>query len=331
MKKVLVLGATGAMGVYLVPELLKMGYQVDGVSIDDAHSDNENLRYIKADAQDIGFLSILLKNGYDGIVDFMIYEDKWEFTRYMKLFLENTSHYIFLSSYRVYDGSDIINENSPRLLESSNDKNLLSINDYPIYKAECENELKVSKYTNYTILRPAITYSKRRFQLTNLEANVFLYRTFENKKVVLPIGAKDVQATLSWAGDVGKMISKLLFNENTYTEVYNVCTSEHMTWGEIADIYKELCGTEAVWVDDEEYLAIRGSNQYCKNQLVYDREMNRVMDNTKILNTINMKQSELMPIKEGLKMELAGLKKEDLRPDTETSSSMDEYLKRRGL
>lgn len=27
-KKILVLGGTGAMGVYLVPELLKMGYQV---------------------------------------------------------------------------------------------------------------------------------------------------------------------------------------------------------------------------------------------------------------------------------------------------------------
>ena len=34
MKKVLVLGATGAMGMYLVPELVSMGYQVDAVSLD---------------------------------------------------------------------------------------------------------------------------------------------------------------------------------------------------------------------------------------------------------------------------------------------------------
>ena len=33
MKKVLVLGATGAMGRYLVPELLSLGYSVTGVSI----------------------------------------------------------------------------------------------------------------------------------------------------------------------------------------------------------------------------------------------------------------------------------------------------------
>ena len=34
-RKVLVLGATGAMGQYLVPRLAAMGYRVDGVSIDD--------------------------------------------------------------------------------------------------------------------------------------------------------------------------------------------------------------------------------------------------------------------------------------------------------
>ena len=34
MKKVLVIGATGAMGRHLVPELAKLGYQVTGVSLD---------------------------------------------------------------------------------------------------------------------------------------------------------------------------------------------------------------------------------------------------------------------------------------------------------
>ena len=42
-KKILVLGGTGAMGVYLVPELLRMGYRVDVVSLDDIKSDNPNL------------------------------------------------------------------------------------------------------------------------------------------------------------------------------------------------------------------------------------------------------------------------------------------------
>ena len=35
MKKVLVIGATGAMGRYLVPELVKLGYDVTGMGIED--------------------------------------------------------------------------------------------------------------------------------------------------------------------------------------------------------------------------------------------------------------------------------------------------------
>ena len=38
-RKVLVLGATGAMGRYLVPRLADLGYQVDAVSLDEVKSD----------------------------------------------------------------------------------------------------------------------------------------------------------------------------------------------------------------------------------------------------------------------------------------------------
>ena len=39
-RKVLVLGATGAMGQYLVPRLAAMGYRVDGVK-SGGHSDRQ--------------------------------------------------------------------------------------------------------------------------------------------------------------------------------------------------------------------------------------------------------------------------------------------------
>lgn len=325
-KKILVVGATGAMGVYLIPELLNMGYTVDGVSVDDIKSDNKDLRYIKADATDIGFLSILLQNKYDGIVDFMIYPDKKKFETYMRLFLDNTKHYIYLSTYRIYAESEVISEKSPRLLDVCDDKSLLSTGDYAIYKAECENELRVSKYTNYTIVRPAITYSKRRFQLTTLEANVLIYRMFENRTVVLPEGAKNVQATMSWAGDVAKMIVRLLFNEKAYTQTYSVCTSEHKTWGEIADIYNKIYGLKCVWVNDEDYIDIVGGSIAARNQLIYDRELNRVMDNSKILEATGMKQSELMPLEKGLSYELSRLKKDDIIPNININNNMDKYL-----
>ena len=72
MKKILVLGGTGAMGRYLVPKLAKLDYQVDVVSLDRL-PDLKNIHYIQSDIMDDSVLEKQLSAGYDGIVDFMVY------------------------------------------------------------------------------------------------------------------------------------------------------------------------------------------------------------------------------------------------------------------
>ena len=116
---ILVLGATGAMAVYLIPELLNKGCKVVGVSLDDAVSNNENLTYIKADASDIDFLKSLCEQKFDAIFDFMIYNSVEKFRLYYKLFLENTRHYIFFSTYRVYAGDTPITRRRLRLRQTA--------------------------------------------------------------------------------------------------------------------------------------------------------------------------------------------------------------------
>ena len=100
-KKVLVIGGTGAMGVYLIPELLSLGYEVDAMTADDVVSTQKGLRYIKENAMDRDVMGRILKNNYDAVVDFMIY-NTMQFAERFEMFLKNTGHYIFLSSYRVY-------------------------------------------------------------------------------------------------------------------------------------------------------------------------------------------------------------------------------------
>ena len=208
-KKILVPGGTGAMGVYLIPELLHLGYAVDVVSLDDIKSDNPDLRYFKANFKDPAVRSEFLKNDYDAIVDFMIYGTE-EFRAAHRELLTNCGHYIYLSSYRVYSGDEIpVRETSPRLLDShsvSHDIQYLASEDYSLYKARGENILRESGCANWTAIRPAITFSKRRFQLTILEAPEVIYRAKAGKTVLLPEDAMSVQATMSWAGDVAKMI-----------------------------------------------------------------------------------------------------------------------------
>jgi nucleoside-diphosphate-sugar epimerase len=156
-KKVLVLGGTGVMGAYLVPELESLGYQVDVVSLDKVESSNPDIIYIQANAKDDLYLCKLLENKYDAIVDFMFYSTK-EFANRFEMLLDNTDHYIFLSSYRVYaDSATPIKETSPRLLDVSYDKEYLSTEDYSLTKAREEDILTSSRFTNWTIVRPAIT------------------------------------------------------------------------------------------------------------------------------------------------------------------------------
>ena len=328
-RKVLVLGATGAMGQYLVPRLAEQGYRVDGVSIDERTSDNPNVKYIKVDAKNRDALRKLLENRYDGIVDFMIYPTG-ELCNYLPLLLDNTGHYIYLSSYRIYDDKEHpVRETSPRLIDASDNVLLRNSDDYSIYKARGENILQARERQNWTIIRPAITYSLLRYQLVTLEAPHNVGRAFAGKEVVLPEQAKNVQATMSWAGDVARMIAGLLFNPRAVGETFTVATAEHHTWGEIADYYHEICNLKAVWVDKEDYIRLLCPDPYINGarwQLEYDRLFNRIMDNTKILAATGMTQSELMPLHDGLEKEIARCPR---TIDWPVNTAMDEYLKLR--
>lgn len=333
MKKVLVIGGTGAMGTYLVPELVELGYQVDVVAADKPVSTNERLTYIQTNGLDLSIMSEIVKKGYDAIVDFMIYPVREMYEPFVTMYLANTGHYFYLSTYRVYANEEHpVKETSPRLLDVSKDQTLLTSGDYSIYKAEGEEFIKSLGKKNWTILRPAITYSKRRFQLVTLEMDVVIRRMLEKKPLLLPKEAMNIEATMSWGGDVGRMIARLVFNPAAYGEAFSVCTAEHHTWEEIAKMYQRIGGLEYITVDTKTYLdMIGGSRIHAKQQLVYDRLYDRIMDNTKILNATGMKQSELMPLEKGLAREISGLPK-NMQWTNEYYQSiynnMDEYLRR---
>jgi nucleoside-diphosphate-sugar epimerase len=331
-KKILILGGTGAMGVYLVPELAAMGYVVKVISWDDVVSDNPLITYVKADGKDIGYLQELLKEKFDGIVDFLMYPAE-QFKERYELLLQNTGHYIYLSSYRVYDGVETpITENSPRLLDNSQDKDFLATDDYALFKARGEDVLRNSKYDNWTIVRPAITYSKRRFQLVTLEAPVVVARALKGLPVVLPKEALLVQGTMSWAGDVAKMFAGLILNPAACGEAFTLATAEHHTWGEIAEYYREIIGLNYIAADKEDYLKILGGLPERRYQLDYDRLFDRVVDNSKILRVTGLKQEDFMPLRLGLKKELSALPKDTTWPDASAVwERMDAYAKEHGI
>lgn len=333
MKKVLVLGATGAMGRYLVPELKNLGYDVTAVALDEVSPFEKDVEYVQGNAFDKELLNALLCRGFDGVVNFMCYGNE-PFKDYYKLFLENTQHYIFLSSCRVYGDKEWpIKETSPRLWDTSQDEELKASNDYCIHKARDEDLLFSSPYQNWTIVRPATTFSTMRLQLVTLEFQNSVARALCGKKVVLPVQAKDKPATLSWGGDVAKMMARILFKKDAMRQAYNVCSAESRTWEEIAEYYHKLVGLEPVWVDKEDYLAILdpAMSKSTRWQLEYARLFHRVTDNSKVLALTGIKQEELLPLFDGLKMEIENIPKDYVPAANDRDERMDEYLKKHGL
>lgn len=340
MKKILVMGGTGAMGRYAVPELLRLGFAVDVVALDAPHFTHENLTSVIANAMDDGWLTEhITQTRYDVILDFMSYKLP-EFQNRVQLFLDNTDQYMFLSSCRVYANEEVpVKETSPRLLDASKDEAYLKLyeNEYSLFKAVEEDLLVNSGRKNWTIILPATTYSTGRAQLVTLEAGTFVTRALTGKPVVIPIQAKDKPATMSWAGDVGVMIARLAGKEEALGEKFIASTAEHNTWGEIAEIYRELIGLEYEWVDKEVYLQIMSKDPNnispsLRYQLEYARLFDRITDNSKILRVTGMKQEELTSFYDGMKMELSGITADDIRIDdfrARINQRMDEFFAKR--
>ena len=296
MKKILILGGTG----YLIEELKNKDYEVFVTSRSE-HQDECNIHYIKGDAKDIFFLQNLLKDQFDCVIDFMVYKT-YEFLDRYKFILSSTKQYIFLSSYRVYadNGLEPLDENCSKLLNVSIDEKFLRMDEYSLEKARQEQILCDSNFKNYTIIRPSITFSKYRFQLGTLEANIIIPRALRNKPVICPTEMLDKYAAISWAGDVAKMIRALILNKNAYTEAFNVATSEKLTWRDVVLLYQKYIGLKIYEVDLQTYIkVVKGPYQ-----IKYDRMFNRIISNSKILKIMNCTQKDLKPVRDALFDEL---------------------------
>ena len=299
MSKVLLLGGTGAIGVYLREILAQNGHEVY-VTSRFAQTELGGIRFLQGNAHDLSFVERVLREVEpDAIVDFMTYASE-EFALRYETFLSGTQHYLFLSSYRVFNDDKRITERSPRLLDTVHDEHYLKTDEYALCKARSENCLRQSALGNWTIIRPGITYSSRRFQLGCLEANTLCYRSLLGLPIIMPNLMRRKETTLTWGRDVALMISKLLLNPNAYGEDFNCATTEHHTWEYVCDIYRRILGADIRDCSIEDYIKVVGNGA----QVKYDRLFNRIIDNSKVFEVTGLMQSDFVTLKDGLEKEL---------------------------
>ncbi|MDD4537372.1 MAG: hypothetical protein PHT80_00030 [Lentisphaeria bacterium] len=326
-KHILLIGGTGSMGTYLTPLLLERGFLVDVVALNAPEMEHPNLRGIKADAKDLETLKRLLANRYDGIIDFLDYPSDYRM-RY-RLFLENTKHYIYLSSYRVYAGTvPLTNENSPRFVDLPGYDELYNPDDYNIYKARNEDLLRASGFDNWTIVRPSIVFSKFSLPLVSLGAYAIWNRAQEGKSTLIPDCAVATPCSCTWSGNIAKMFAGILFNPAAFREAFTFTTDENLPWQAWVEFYRERIGLQTWTVDTETFFNLYWNHsRWAVNQVKYDRLLNRSMDNSKIRKVAGLAKSDLLPLQEALGSELAKLSPSYRFPGGEAvNAAIDRYL-----
>ena len=277
--KILILGGTGAMGTYLVRRLAGRRDEVT-VTSRRKWEDRERVHYRCGNAHEMTFLKNVLSEPYDAIVDFMVYAGEQEFAERRDLLLDAAGQYLFLSSARVYADSlePIREDRTPRLLDVCRDETYLATEEYALSKARQENFLRESGRTNWTIIRPYITYGTERLQLGVFEKEAWLYRALHGRTIVFPKDMAACVTTMTCGDDVAGGIEKLIGNADALGKTVHLAAEDSMRWNDVLELYlriiKNVTGKEpkVKKIEDSSRIAKALKNPY---QICYDRLLNR--------------------------------------------------------
>lgn len=285
--KILILGGTGPMGVYLTEILRERATEVV-VTSRKARPSEANVRFVQGNAKETDCLKPLLLQDWDAIIDFMVYSTQ-EFSARIDSFLSSTKQYFYLSSARVYAGSDeALTEASPRLLDVSTDETYLATDEYALAKARQEDCLFRHAKKNWTIIRPYITYGPERLQLGVLEKEAWLYRALQGRTIVFNEDIAKRTTTMTHGHDVARAMAALVGRGSALGESFHITGPHCETWQRILEIYLSTLSQHGravavKKVDLEAFHRCHGG----RYQVIYDRLYNRFFDNSKINHYLN--------------------------------------------
>ena len=272
------------MGTPLTELLADRGHEVLVTSRKIRRSHRHNVSYLQGNAKDLDFLrKITDKQHFDAIVDFMSYTTA-EFKGRYEWLLSHTDQYLFTSSARVFAPIDSpIKEDSPRLLDVCKDEAYLRTDEYALAKARQEDLLRQSGQTNWTIIRPSITYNDYRLQMGAFDKEDWLYRSFHGRSIVISRDVADKKTAMTHGSDLTKVLANMIGRKEALTRAFNIASEKSYTWQEILDFYLEVLeqetGSRPKVFMGEQSIKMKDGGKY---QVMYARSLNRSFDATAI-------------------------------------------------
>ena len=101
------------------------------------------------------------------------------------------------------------------------------------------------------------------------------------------------------------------------------------TWGEVAQIYTDLMGSEFIWVDTETYLQNATGNSHMDRWMLdCDRLLDRTIDNSKVLAAAGFTRSDMVEVREALERDYRALPEDVHFADNPAiTARMDAFVK----
>lgn len=295
--KILFIGGTGTISSACLRVALEAGHDVSilcrgtrnqrlpkGITVltGDAYALDEELSKKIADIQ------------WDCVVNWTVY-DAVQAQIEIKRFRNITSHYIFISTTSVYDGSNnagLITENQQYI-----DAGWV----YSKGKIAAE-KIFLEAFSNInfpvTIIRPCHTYTDFTIP-TNIQGLGYgLIQRIESQKKVFIHGDGNTYWTLTHSEDFAKCFIQLLNKDLVKGEVFHLTAEEYYTWNEIFSFYEDLLGKKLyrVYVDAKE---IYNKSPIIGEPIMTDKIYNRCFDLTKVKGYVKDFKSSI-PLYEGL-------------------------------
>jgi len=256
-KRILVTGAAGFIGSWLVDELLKRGHSVVGV--DDLSGGflvnvNENCKFIKMDSRDVKKVERIVKDESIEIIYHLaayaaegqsifspIQINDINITPMNVLLVaavnNDVEKFVFTSSMAVYGRQKPpFSEDMPRIPEDP----------YGCAKAYCERMLEIFSRIydlRYTILRPHNVYGPRQ-NISDPYRNVlgiWINRIMRGKPPII-YGDGEQTRAFSYIEDVTRAVANAGFFEKADRQIINVGSSEIVTINEACRIVLSVMG-----------------------------------------------------------------------------------------
>ena len=281
--RILALGGTGTLSTSIVKLSKEKGYEV-AVFNRGNHKILSGVKLIKGDFTQKQDLLMLRKEKFDVIIDFLS-RTAHDINRVYSILGNSCSQYIFISSSCVYRRNC---EDFP-IKETSPKPNTLW--NYNVQKYESEQELvKLSQgfSSTYTIVRPYITYDKKRIPLgitPSYDYHKTLIERFRHNKPWFIWDDGKAITTVTYVEEFAIGVVGLFFNPKAINEDFHIVGDYKYSQTELVEQIKQKLNSNSPVV----YLS---SDKICESlpeyssMLIGDRALDAIFDNSKIKEAV---------------------------------------------